>query len=558
MGRTRARLLVVEEEREAIRLAGSLSAHGFDVTIASGGVAAKEAIGRFRFDVALSGLQREGDTSLLSALKAADPQMEVVAAASTLDAASDLVRNGAFACVAKPYDLIAVRALIDAAVHASGRLFGCVTLYEASRTLLATLKQNDLVPLIVTLADRVMPSDGIGLVLTGSAAPMGFECHTSHRVRDLSRGVLIQLAAATTSAGHAVVRPSDAPLPAGCEEAGIASLVSFPLGAVFGPLGALVFFRQSGAPAFSQVEVDRGQGFASQVSLALENAQTYREVEDKMRSLLRSQDQAQIRARIAAVVDVGSALAHDVNNPLAALACNLEAIQSFSSDVESLWGAAKAAAEFLVDQAEPTGQRLAKRVLGDAGNVERTDRMVTEVACAIDECLSGVRRIADLVRTLHDATGLRPRGTPEVVSLGALLEAIRDSRLGRARRTLQVASSVTASLTEITRDDVELGVHHLLDALDRVPRTRAPISVVVEPSAAGPSFSVTDRELSLSPAEAARFAESGGPAVTNVALDCALAAAFQRFERNGASVVIEPMSPSGTRIVVTFPAATPE
>jgi hypothetical protein len=87
--------------------------------------------------------------------------------------------------------------------------------------------------------------------------------------------------------------------------------------------------------------------------------------------------------------------------------------------VESLWGAAKAAAEFLVEQAEPTGQRLSRRVLGDAAKVERTDRMVTEVACAIDECLSGVRRIADLVRTLHDAERAEPEGAPGGVALDA-------------------------------------------------------------------------------------------------------------------------------------------
>jgi signal transduction histidine kinase/AmiR/NasT family two-component response regulator len=547
MARTRARLLVVEEEREAIRLATSLMSHGFDVTVASGRTAATEAIARFRFDVALSGTPRDGDTSLLETLKAADPQMEVVVSASTPGAASDLVRGGAFACVAKPYDLIEVRALIDSAVHASSRLFGCVTLYEASRTLLATLKQADLAPLIVTLANRVMPSDGVGLVLTGSAAPMGFECHTSHRVRDLSRGVLIQLAAAVSSAGHPVVCPSDAPLPDGCADMGIATLASFPLAAVFGPLGALVFFRPSGAPAFSQAEIDRGQGFAAQVSLALENAQTYREVEDKMRSLLRNQDQAQIRARIAAAGEVGGGLAHDVNNPLAALACNLDALRSFSSDVASLWGAAKAAAEFLVEQAEPTGQRLAKRVLGDAGNVERTDRMVTEVACAIDECLSGVQRIADLVRTLHDTTSVRPRGVVAVVSLGELLEGCRDARRGRARRTLDVVCAPGASFAEISRDDVETGIHNLLDALDRIPRARQPVAVLVESS----SFTITDHELSLT--DTARLSEAGGPVVTNVALDCALAAAFQLFERNGATLTLEEASPSGTRVVVTFP-----
>jgi GAF domain-containing protein len=295
-----------------------------------------------------------------------------------------------------------------------------VTLYEASRTLLATLKQADLVPLIVTLADRVMPSDGIGLVLTGAAAPTGFECHASHRARDLARPALMQLAMAARNAGRAVVLPSEGPppsalLPAGCDEAGIGSLVSYPLGAD----GALVFLRASGRPAFSEAELDRGVGFAAQVALALENAHTYREVEDKMRTLLRTQDQAQLRQRIATAGELGSALEGRVNDPLAALACNLEALKSYSSDVESLWGAAKAAAEFLVEQAEPTGQRLSRRVLGDAAKVERTDRMVTEVACAIDECLSGVRRIADLVRTLQDAERLEPEGAPEGVALDA-------------------------------------------------------------------------------------------------------------------------------------------
>jgi hypothetical protein len=431
-----------------------------------------------------------------------------------------------------------------------------VTLYEASRTLLATLKQRDLVPLIVTLADRVMASDGIGLLLTGSAAPIGFECHTSHRVRELSRAVLIELAAGASSAGHPVVRPSDGPLPAGCAEADVATLASFPLGAAEGALGTLVFFRLGGAPAFTQVDVNRGESFASQVSLALENAQTYREVEDKMRSLLRSQDQAQVRARIAAVAEVANAVTREVDDPLSALACNLEALTSFSTDMESLWGAAKAAAEFLVDQAEPTGQRLARRVLGDAGNVERTDRIVTEVACAIDECLSGVRRIADLVRMLHDGASVRPRGTAEVVSLSAMLEGCREARRGRSKRTLEVVST-TAATVEIARDDVEVGIHHLLDALDRLPPANQPISVVVDASAEGVSFRLTDPEFTFLSASdtAPRLAESAGPSITKVALDCALAATVHLFERNGATVAAGSASPSGMTILVTFPAA---
>jgi hypothetical protein len=553
MGRTRARLLVVEEEREAIPLASSLSTVGFDVTVVSGRAAAKEAIARFRFDVAFSGMHRDGDTSLLAALKAADPQMEVVAAATTPAHVSALVRSGAFACVAKPYDLSEVRALMGAAVHASGRLFGCVTLYEASRTLLATLKQADLVPLIVTLADRVMPSDGIGLLLTGAAAPAGFECHASHRARDLARPALMQLAMAARNAGRAVVLPSEATppsavLPAGCKEAGIGSLVSYPLAE-----GALVFLRASGRPAFSEAELERGVGFAAQVSLALENAQTYREVEDKMRKLRRTQGEPQLRQRLTSAGALDGALADQIDNPLAALACNLEALQSYSSDVESLWGAAKAAAEFLVEQAEPTGQRLSRRVLGDAAKVERTDRMVTEVACAIDECLSGVRRIADLIRTLHDAERpLEPTGAVEDVALGALLASCRETRGTRGGRALELVVSSPASVT-LPREAVETAVHRLLDALDQVPRVHVAITLTLEAHGELLRLSFTDPELKLSLADVARLAEARAPK-SQGALECALAAAVQAFERTGATVAVEALEPRGTAFSFTYPA----
>jgi DNA-binding response OmpR family regulator len=554
MARLRGRVLVVEEDallRE--RIASDLAAHGFDVTSAPGADLAQRAAHRGRFDVVLSGLSDDAARLLVPALKGVDPELEIVSVAASTRAMTSLVCGGAFACVTKPYDMQDVRALLDRAVQSRARLYSCVTLFEVSRALLATLKQADLVALVIELADRVMLSDRVALLLTGAATTAGFECHVSAGRPEVPRAVIAALAASAASAGQSVAAPIDGLLlhPA-ADDAGIRTAVACPLATPEGIVGAVCFFRGAGAPAFSQVEIERGEAFASQVALALENARTYRELEEKMSELVRNGDRARLRSRLSLVGAMGSVLAHEMNNPLTVLACNLDTLKSTADD---LWGVAKSAAEFLREQSEPTGTRLSRNAPGAAGERERTDRLVTEVVAAIDECLEGVQRIAELVRALSEGP-LPQQEAPATFRVADLVERLVVSREGGARK---LAAPVRAPelVAMGSERDVRAALTKTIEALDRlVSAQREPIVLGAGMREGRPALTITDRSLdaSMPGADAATQSERVTGLGRRVAVDVALAAAARLLDRNGAELMLEPLPEGGSRLWLVLAA----
>src|SRR5206468_1982061 len=80
------------------------------------------------------------------------------------------------------------------------------------------------------------------------------------------------------------------------------------------------------------------------------------------------------------------------------------------------------AAEYLLLQSEPTGQRLASRIM-DAGGSRNTDGLVTEIAGMIDECLEGVRRVSEMTRGLGVIQQLPPPAQQTTFDARELLQA---------------------------------------------------------------------------------------------------------------------------------------
>ncbi len=116
-----ARLLVVDDEKMALKnLSLALRRAGYQVQAAASGEAACSLLKREHFDVVLTDLKMPGIDGLgvlrCCRERQSDTEVIVLTAFASLDSAVDVMREGAFNYLAKPYRLDEVRAVVAEAV----------------------------------------------------------------------------------------------------------------------------------------------------------------------------------------------------------------------------------------------------------------------------------------------------------------------------------------------------------------------------------------------------------------------------------------------------------
>jgi CheY-like chemotaxis protein len=547
-------ILIVDDER-GIRemLHYELSLEGFDVETADSGMAAIEALRRRRFDLAVTDLKMPGmdGVATVEALRAIDPDIAVIVATgyASVQTAVACMKKGAFDYITKPYDLDDLKRLLDRAME-KNHLQGVVALYDASRALLGTLAQADLIDLVVTLARSVLRADESGLVLrhaTGGPA--------LHR-RDTATATALDATfldlARTVDGGE----PTRTSLPGG------GCALTFPLVAGERTLGALVVIRGVGSPSFSGSELQKGAVFAGQLTLSLDNARLYQEVEGKLAELVATREHLVLAEKLALAGRLAGAVGHEVNNPLAAVRVNLDQLRDYSSDLGALWFAAKAAAAYLRQQPDPAAARLADglRVAGADG--DRTEEIVRDVATVIDESLEAVRRIADLVAGFAELAAPQLAGACEVIDVGVVLEDCVTSLPPPARQRIHIVRPVRPMLACVGAKDVRTGLLNLLSFVSAAgPAPSQPVAgATVSVAEAGGNVCVelTNPGLRLSKAERRQlFDPRVGVLDTGrsrtMRLDLSLALGYQLLSRNGADISVVDAREGGVAIRVSLP-----
>jgi two-component system response regulator HydG len=116
----RARALIVDDVADmAETIANELGAAGFETEVATSGAAALERFGQEPADVVISDLRMKNVDGLdvLSGIKRADPTVPVIimTAFGAIDSAVEAMRRGAFHYVTKPFELEALRSLVERA-----------------------------------------------------------------------------------------------------------------------------------------------------------------------------------------------------------------------------------------------------------------------------------------------------------------------------------------------------------------------------------------------------------------------------------------------------------
>jgi DNA-binding response OmpR family regulator len=552
---SRAAVLVIDDE-PGIRemLAYELSMEGFDVETAESGMAAVEALKRRKFDLAVTDLKMPGmdGVATVEALRSLDPDIEVIVATgyASVETAVACMKRGAYDYIQKPYDLAELKLLLERATQKS-HLQSVVALYEASRALMSTLKHTDLVQLVVTLAQRVLRADNIGLLLQRRDQE-GFTIHRLTEEAQASDPLLVQLAERVTQEGTPLRLPAPAILMVSSQgrSSDYASALVYPLIARSRSLGALVALRHAKSPEFSPSELQKGTVFASQLAVSLDNARLYDELAHKVSELVRTREQLVHAEKLALAGQLAGAVAHEVNNPLGFVRSNLNALRDYSSIVGGLWLAAKSAATYLRAQASLTAQEHARALSDVGGSEERTESLIREIAEVIDETLEGVKRIAELVagfaRLAEPKGGVSPA---QVDVTGVIQECIHTLGSPPSQPPCQVRFEAQPCMALVSREDLRSALLNLMTFLCSPERKRVAgkgmLTVRSTTEGGVPSVILTEQTLILSEEERGRIfdprveLDSSG---RTMRLNIALSLTYQMLRRNDAEVTttIEP------------------
>jgi len=476
-----ARVLVVDDDA-AMRstLAAVLEAGGYAVNEAGSGEVALAACRARAHDVVITDLHmpRMNGEQLVIALKAHDPDVEVLVltGGATVESAVACMRLGAYDYLRKPCDPEELNGLVAKALEKRSLRLD-VLLFEATRDLSSQREPAALRERTRRLADLLFDARA-RLVLSDDPA------------------------AEHPAAALALARRCDAS--ALLEHGAGGCSLAVPVSAGSGRLGALVIERH--AP-FTAADVRRASVVAAQFALALENARMHRSLKDEVQRLTRRVVDGEKLALLGKVAD---SLAHEINNPMAALLSNLGWLEHL-----------------------PAPLRRARALLAEKAGAHELDEWIEELPGLLVDCKQGAQRVADLVGALRDLRGPFRSGAPAVVSTG---KAVRAALAGvTAEVELRELEDVPAYAVE---SDLAEALRALVQLASRAARAGGPTVVELGSRDRRPLVRIVNRSLALTPESAAGLlepqlnvtAEAGG---SRVALDMSVVLAVQRIRRNG-------------------------
>ncbi len=199
MGERKVRVLVCDDEPAARRAAvRALGASRYDTVECENGAQAIEAVARSSFDLVLLDLRMpimDGQTALAEMMKLpASPPVIVVTADATLDTAIAAVKSGAENFVAKPYEIEALRHVVETTLVGRRLRRDNRHLKEEVRRLRGPSTLVGDSPAIKTLKEaleRVAPTSATVLILGESGTGKELVARQIHELSNVSRGAFV-------------------------------------------------------------------------------------------------------------------------------------------------------------------------------------------------------------------------------------------------------------------------------------------------------------------------------------------------------------------------------
>ena len=326
------------DDEKGIRdlLVYELGASGYDVTAVASG---KEALGHLKDNKAhllISDIKmpKMDGIQVLKAAKEIDPELEVIMATGygTIEEAVAAMKLGAFDFIQKPFNMDEMHALIERALE-KAEMKSLLTLYEASKAVYSHVKMDKLLPVFVDISAKLLKADDVSILLMRDddhlemAANTGFGDIEKEKVRiALGQGVAGRVAVSKECVRIDGPLDNDPRFPGIAGHSDIRSSIVCPLLSPKGTLGVLCVARTENKIHFDSTDERYANILAAQVSQAIENANLYNELEGKIESLDQAyrdlsemQDKMLQTGKLAAIGELASGVAHELNNPLTAV-----------------------------------------------------------------------------------------------------------------------------------------------------------------------------------------------------------------------------------------------
>ncbi len=294
------KILVIDDE-EGIRdwLSFELGRQGYLVITAENGRIGIEKVKKERFDIAIIDMkmpEMDGVT-VLEELKRVDSDIEVIISTgyATMETAIESMRRGACDYITKPYNVEEISIIVEKAIEKQ-RLKETIALYEISKAILSTVDFDRLLKIIINLTMKVLKSDDASLMLFDKEKKL-FVAAASYEIT-IEYDKKAKFEAGKRIAGWVVKERKPLLLIGdlkndsrfkdieGREE--IKSSMVIPLIGKDEVMGALNINRIKDEEPFTENDLRKAGIFASQIALAVENANLFKELNTLYISAIRS------------------------------------------------------------------------------------------------------------------------------------------------------------------------------------------------------------------------------------------------------------------------------
>lgn len=296
----KASILVVDDEKVIHESCGRiLREEGYGVETALSGQEALQKLKEKRYDLVLSDIKMPGmdGVETLEKMKKEVPDITVVmfTGYSSVETARGSMKLGAFDYLPKPFTpeelLTVVKKAIDKAFNTKEKQEREEKVQEITAAIHSTLNLREVLNLIVTSVVKLLELKGCTLSLLDKEKKYFRVCAAYGLSEEyLKKGPIAAdktLSKVLSGKPDGVLDVATSPQVQYLWEAkkeGIASIFSLPLKLKDEVIGMLRIYTAQ-PKEFSQDEVDFLNGFAGQVSIALENARTFEDVRERYETL---------------------------------------------------------------------------------------------------------------------------------------------------------------------------------------------------------------------------------------------------------------------------------